>query len=54
MGSEMCIRDSEGTDDYLDPLYTQLRQLSPASDVYSLGLVMCQLVVCCEDPKVIT
>lgn len=44
--------DVEGTDDYLDPLYAQLGQLSPASDVYALGLVMCQMIVCCEDPKV--
>ena len=53
-GSSAVLRgiDIEGTDDYLDPLYSQLRQLSPASDVYALGLVMCQLVCCCEDPKV--
>ena len=33
-----------GTQEYLDPLYEQLGQLCDKSDVYSLGLIMAQLL----------
>jgi hypothetical protein len=39
-----------GTHEYLDPCYEQLGQLCALSDVYGLGLIMCQLLMvsaCC-------
>ena len=34
-----------GTHEYLDPCYEQLGQLCALSDVYGLGLIMCQLLM---------
>lgn len=40
-----------GTHDYLDPLYEQLGQLCDRSDVYALGVIMCQLILDKSDPR---
>lgn len=40
-----------GTRDYLDPMYEQLGQLCDKSDVYGLGLIMCQIMMDLHDPK---
>lgn len=37
-----------GTHEYLDPCYEQLGQLCALSDVYGLGLIMCQLLMVSE------
>ncbi|KAI8464969.1 MAG: kinase-like domain-containing protein [Monoraphidium minutum] len=40
-----------GTRDYLDPLFEQLGQLCEKSDVYSLGVIMAQLLLDSPEPR---
>ncbi|GBF98673.1 hypothetical protein Rsub_11667 [Raphidocelis subcapitata] len=40
-----------GTPGYVDPLFEQLAQFCAGSDVYSLGLIMVQLLLDVEDPR---